>query len=268
MKKVILTAILLTISVPAYAQNDLALCRLMAQNSGVKGAAYQPGVDVNGNAVAPADVSAVPSIVPDVIRIPLTVDLAQRLGKVPAGTELKTDMGMVEIHKDGRVVFNGEDWSNQAAVICGGGQVVPAAPVVEEAAAPAPEAVAPAVPVVPAVPARPTKVVVPIDAPAVPMATTPVVSSITVDSAPRAPQPQQPAVLPPQTLGQIIVPANPERTNKVLAAPATTSTPPKAPVAAPAVVPAAPSQVDVKEMGERTNEDLAKDDEIIWGEGN
>lgn len=223
MIKLFLASILVIISViPAYAQNDLALCRLRAQHMARADVAYQPGVDVHGNPVVQADVNAAPSMVHDVIRIPLNVDLAQRLASVPSGVELEADMGMVEVYKDGRVTFNGQDLTNVAAVVCG-----------DQVAASA-EATAP-----------PEKIIVPADAPAVPMATAkapaaPVIPSDAVASPP----------LPPQTLGQFRVPAK-----QSVAAPV-------APASAKSPVVQAPPQ------GERTNADLAKEDEIIWGEGN
>lgn len=277
MKKYILTVALMTVSLPAFAQNDLALCRLREQHVATKGVAYQPGVDVHGKAVVPADVNAAPSVVPDVVRIPLTVDLAQRLSNVPAGVELKADTGMVEVHKDGRVVFNGQDLTGQAAVVCGDKAPVQESAPTEEAAAPVP----PTVPAAPAT-AQPTKIVVPVDAPAVPMATVPVVpqpaapvvSRVTTDHP--SPVPANAVAsppLPPQTLGQFTIPA--AKTDKVLAAPAMAPKPSVAdsqqePASAVESQPAAetPAVTDTQSMGERTNEDLEKDNEIIWGEGN
>lgn len=122
-----LTFLLVMIVLPetAGAQNDLALCKLRAQYiASQQDAAYQPGIDVHGNPVVPADVNAVPTTVPDVVRIPVSIDLAQRLGNVPEGVELKTETGMVEVHRDGRVTFNGQDFSQQAAIVCGDTPVV------------------------------------------------------------------------------------------------------------------------------------------------
>jgi|GEM_PF-1185780 hypothetical protein len=288
MRKVILTALLVSASAfPAYAANDLALCKLRDQHVATQGVAYQPGIDVHGKPVVPADVNAAPSVVPDVVRIPLTIDLAQRLNNVQTGMELKADTGMVEIHNDGRVTFNGQDLSKQAAVVCGEGQVpvqqAATAPMVPPAApAPAvaePAPVPPATPVAPAT-ARPTKIVVPVDAPPVPMATVPVATAPSTVVAPSTPRVAAPVTsridvrdtpitsndipadavaspaLPPQTLGQFTIPANPEKTNKILAAPATVSKAPTQTIATPA----APSGA--------TNEELEKNDEIIWGEGN
>lgn len=119
MRTLMLTALLCLLSVPAYAQNDLALCRLRAQHVAAADVTYKPGVDVHGNPVVPADLNAVPNMVPDIIKIPMNIDLAQRLGKVPAGMDMKSEMGMAEIHRDGRVTFNGQDLTQQTAVVCG-----------------------------------------------------------------------------------------------------------------------------------------------------
>ena len=69
---------------------------------------YRPGVDVNGNAVAPADLNAQPQIaVPDVISIPVTVDLATNLG-IDTPFLARPTVGEVQITRDGRVSFNGQ----------------------------------------------------------------------------------------------------------------------------------------------------------------
>lgn len=107
---------------PALAQNQAALCKLwFAHKAGVKGATYQPGVDVHGNPVVPADVNAAPVVVPDTIRIPITVDLAQQLGAaVPATTEMNAAIGTVTIGQDGTVTYNGQDITPQTYTLCTG----------------------------------------------------------------------------------------------------------------------------------------------------
>lgn len=133
-----LMALFVFVSAPAFAQNDLALCRLRAQHVAAADVTYKPGVDVHGNPVVPADLNAVPNMVPDVIKIPMNIDLAQRLGNVPAGMDMKSEMGMAEIYRDGRVMYNGQDMTQQVAVVCG------AAPVVNADAATPPPPVQPA----------------------------------------------------------------------------------------------------------------------------
>ncbi|QQG35324.1 MAG: hypothetical protein HYS17_07140 [Micavibrio aeruginosavorus] len=132
----ILATTVLSLPLPVSAQNDLALCRLRAQHMARTDAAYQPGVDVHGKPVVPADVSAVPAMIPDVVKIPISIDLAQRLGQVPAGAELKTETGMVEVHRDGRVTYNGVDLTQQTNAVCGGDAGLPAESAASEAGLP------------------------------------------------------------------------------------------------------------------------------------
>jgi hypothetical protein len=146
--------------VPAFAQDSQALCKLMAT--------YRPGVDAQGNPVVPADINAAVSQ-NDVVKIPVTVDLAKSLTQnLPAGTEMDAAVSMIEIHKDGKVLYNGQDVTGRATAICGSApaqaaDAAPAdltAPVDEPAAAdivaPAP-APAPAPVAEEAAPAEPAK---------------------------------------------------------------------------------------------------------------
>jgi hypothetical protein len=95
---------------PAFAQDSQALCKLMAT--------YTPGVDVHGNAVVPADLKAAAGA-NDVIKIPVTIDLAKTLTQnLPAGTEMDAAVSMIEIHKDGKVMYNGQDVTQQASAVC------------------------------------------------------------------------------------------------------------------------------------------------------
>ncbi|MCB9973878.1 MAG: hypothetical protein H6854_04890 [Rhodospirillales bacterium] len=96
------------------------MCRLLAEYTPDKGVTYQPGVDVHGNAVAPADINGGGAFqLPEIIKIPLSVDLAQRFG-LPDFTdgELSAQLGVLEITKDGRVLQDGRDLTAQAKVIC------------------------------------------------------------------------------------------------------------------------------------------------------
>ncbi len=112
--------ILIIFPYTSYAQGPETFCHLLPDHEPDQGAAYKPGVDVHGNPVAPADLNAPPLIVPDVVRIPLNVDLAQGLSQpLPDGTELNTHMGMLEIYRNGSVVFNGQDLTRQANILCG-----------------------------------------------------------------------------------------------------------------------------------------------------
>lgn len=125
---------------PARAQEGQPpLCSLMTTHRPAAGVNYRPGVDVRGRPVVPADLDApVTPAIPDVMRVPLTIDLAQRFhGNLPAGMEMDAAVGMLDIHRDGRVTYNGRDLTDRARTICG--LAPPAGGVVPDAAA-APQA--------------------------------------------------------------------------------------------------------------------------------
>jgi len=74
---------------------------------GVPSADYQPGVDVNGNAVAPADLPSTPSY-PSVDNFPIEIDqhLASRF-HLPPGASSKAILGYVTVHGN-QAYFNGQ----------------------------------------------------------------------------------------------------------------------------------------------------------------
>jgi hypothetical protein len=77
---------------------------------------YQPGVDVRGRAVAPADLAGPPPLVmPSEITIAITVDLQQRFG-IPATSSLykpEATIGTVVVRPDGSASFNGQPLTSQ-----------------------------------------------------------------------------------------------------------------------------------------------------------
>jgi hypothetical protein len=78
---------------------------------------YQPGVDVHGQPVTPADIGAGSEIkLPDIIQIPITVDLQDRFG-IPANSILfkaEAEIGVAEFRfSDERVTFNGVELTNE-----------------------------------------------------------------------------------------------------------------------------------------------------------
>ena len=109
---------------------DPAACRNLVAATPGANVAYQPGVDVRGNAVAPADLagSVSPIQVPTRIDIPLTFNLAQTLhlntnqypvNTLGAGTE--GYIGTLTVDGD-KTYFNGQPLSDaqqeNLAVLC------------------------------------------------------------------------------------------------------------------------------------------------------
>lgn len=95
------------------------ICQQSLVNAGSGDANYQPGVDVNGNAVASADLNPAPQISSSsYTELPLTIDLANRLG-LSRPTEANAVVGSLRVYKDGRVLFNGQDITQQATANCG-----------------------------------------------------------------------------------------------------------------------------------------------------
>ena len=87
-------------------------CRLLVEHHADAGVAYQPGVDVHGKAVAPADLNSnrqvqVPDQVYVDILIPLTVFRPGRRLGVASG--LDVDAGSVTVDlKTGKASYNGQ----------------------------------------------------------------------------------------------------------------------------------------------------------------
>ena len=94
-------------------------CARLVQHVPDADVAYQPGVDVNGRPVVPADLPGSPQIqVPESFSIPITVDLASRLGIPPGGDAdftAEAAIGRVDVLADGRAFFNGQPLQDEAA---------------------------------------------------------------------------------------------------------------------------------------------------------
>lgn len=111
----------LIIAMPAMAaDNNNAVCRTLVKHKPADNVIYKGGVDVHGNAVVPADVNAAPMPTPQVVKVPLTIDLAKRVAALQGtGVQMENNMGMVEIHSDGKVMYNGQDWTEPMMTLCG-----------------------------------------------------------------------------------------------------------------------------------------------------
>lgn len=86
-------------------------CSQLVRHVAADDVTYRAGVDVNGDAVAPADLDgAAPIAMPSTIVFPLTLDLASRLGIPPGGNAdflARPVIGDIAVTADGRVTFNG-----------------------------------------------------------------------------------------------------------------------------------------------------------------
>jgi hypothetical protein len=108
---------------------DPALCRSLVKHTPDASVAYQPGVDVDGNAVAPADLPGQAQIkMPEKITIPITVSLAKTLNldltKYPnnqLGEGTEAVVGTFTVEGD-KVSFNGQpltdDQQDNLSVLC------------------------------------------------------------------------------------------------------------------------------------------------------
>lgn len=80
---------------------------------------YQAGVDVHGRDVIPADLPGVSAPLPEPVRIPMTIDLAQNLGVVlPVGADMPANFGEFAVFADGRVTYQGRDLTSNAEAYC------------------------------------------------------------------------------------------------------------------------------------------------------
>jgi len=120
MKKLLLAFLLF--ATPAFANESIPPeCRLLPEHKASADVAYQPGVDVHGKPVVPADLNAAPmGLDQQTIVVPLSVDLAERLqNQNIAGLQMTGTLGFLEIAPGGRVTYNGQDLTNQIHVLCG-----------------------------------------------------------------------------------------------------------------------------------------------------
>ena len=111
-------------SVTAQAQDnsdDNAVCKILATHSSTNNVVYQAGVDVNGNPVVPAQLNSDPIIDSlNIVKVPLNINLAQRVSRLSGqGIQMDAPLGMLEIHQDGKIKYNGEDWTKPVMTLCG-----------------------------------------------------------------------------------------------------------------------------------------------------
>ncbi len=102
---VFMATVLLFMTVINSASADIKLCRESTVN-------HTPRADVihDNNAVVN---------VPDPIMLPVTIDMARRYHlDLPQGTNIESYIGMMEIYKDGRILYDGQDISGDIKDVC------------------------------------------------------------------------------------------------------------------------------------------------------
>lgn len=105
-----------------FAVERMICSKVYVPATGTQSPTYHAGMDVNGNAVAPADVNPIADAAPDYTEVPMTIDLAKRMGVAPVGAEMQMPVANLKLYKDGRVEYNGQDISSNAATLCGLGR--------------------------------------------------------------------------------------------------------------------------------------------------
>ncbi len=91
-------------------------CARLVEHVPAPDVAYQPGVDVYGNPVAPADLDGgAPIELPETIVSDIEVDLFQRFGIPvdPALYDADAELGEV-VYREGRFTFNGQPLHSEA----------------------------------------------------------------------------------------------------------------------------------------------------------
>lgn len=95
------------------------LCKPAMIHTPSSDVAYKPGVDVNGNPVATADLNPAPApLQSHYTEVPLNIDLARKLN-LSRPAEAEMNVASIRIYDDGRVLYNGQDITQQANVVCG-----------------------------------------------------------------------------------------------------------------------------------------------------
>ena len=121
--KIFWLALCLFFTIPALADETVkdqsAFCKMLERLTS-KNADYVAGVDVHGKPVMPADLDSDPNNINNPILVPIQMDLAQRYGltDLPSSAELKPTIVNLEIHQDGRILYNDQDISKKVVTSC------------------------------------------------------------------------------------------------------------------------------------------------------
>ena len=95
------------------------ICQNLANQAIGGDADYKPGVSASGEDVTPAEGPQAESRVREVVAVPLTIDLARRMGlDVPDDIEMKTRLGTLRIDRKGAIRFEDKDITDKAKQLC------------------------------------------------------------------------------------------------------------------------------------------------------
>ena len=127
----LLACAILTVPATSYAQPQAktgssiskAVERMICQNLANKAigerANYKSGVRVSGEEVTPAEGPQAGRDVREVVTVPLTIDLARRMGvNVPDSIEMKAQLGILHIDREGAIRFDNKDITDKARQLC------------------------------------------------------------------------------------------------------------------------------------------------------
>lgn len=147
MKRFILIFAVMAVPASAAAQDIVVRtqCEILPAEiaKDIEGADYVPGVDVNGNPVAPADLGNNFNNVNYPIDIPIEIDVLEMLNAKPDmeganaianAIKIDPDVAHIKLFQDGRTTYNDQDITDHVIYTCGeDGQIIEMpAPVVRE----------------------------------------------------------------------------------------------------------------------------------------
>lgn len=121
--KRLLFAVFLLMMLPAAVQaKDRALCKILKNYQPSQNTEVRPGVSIRGRNIPSADLLGKdPAIVGEIVKIPLSVNLARRFGLSNfKQQELNAPLGILEVNvRNGKVRIDGRDVTSRAMALCG-----------------------------------------------------------------------------------------------------------------------------------------------------
>ena len=119
MRILLLVLLLFPFAAKAEEDNQISkLCSLVKQEHNPAGADYVPGIDVHGNAVAPADLNTGLGAL-DPIEIPIKIDLASRYGlDLPADMSAEPEVANIKIFQSGDIEYNDKNITQNIEELC------------------------------------------------------------------------------------------------------------------------------------------------------